>query len=208
MQTAHRATLEPDRHKRQHLLHEIFDGFNASSDWPGHAFVDDLVNMYPGAKIVLNKRRTPQEWERSVRSSLAFFSTWTYLILTCWIPICYCHHRMYRDYMQLARRRYGVNDIFAAECYERHNEWVRKVASSRGKEVLEWEPDDGWEPLCKFLGYEIPTQPFPVTNDTTEIEQLKVVLIKRGLLAWAGVVGFVAVAAIAGLYLAQQRQSD
>jgi hypothetical protein len=31
--------------------------------------------------------------------------------------------------------------------------------------LLEWDVIDGWEPLCKFLGKEIPKETFPRTND-------------------------------------------
>lgn len=188
-----RAMSEEDRHKRQSMLHQVFDGYNSSSDWPGMAFVDDLLDMYPAAKIILNKRRTPQEWVSSVESSLAFFSTWRYHLITYWIPICYWHHQMYVEYAQLAKRRFDVDDIFTTKCYERHNDWVRGVAAARDKVVLEWQPDDGWGPLCKFLGYEVPDEPFPRTNETAEIENLKQVLIKRGFWAWGGVVGATAV---------------
>lgn len=30
--------------------------------------------------------------------------------------------------------------------------------------LLEWSADEGWEPLCKFLGKEVPKQPFPRAN--------------------------------------------
>lgn len=32
--------------------------------------------------------------------------------------------------------------------------------------LLEWSIEDGWEPLCKFLGKEIPNEPFPHANAT------------------------------------------
>lgn len=31
-------------------------------------------------------------------------------------------------------------------------------------QLLEWKVEDGWEPLCKFLGKPIPDEPFPHTN--------------------------------------------
>ena len=196
-----RAMDELDRPKRQSMLHQVFDGYNASSDWPGMAFVDDLLDMYPNAKVILNKRRTPQEWVRSVRSSLAFFSTWKYFLMTYWIPVCYWHHEMYIEYARLAKRRFCVDNIFTIECYERHNNWVRNIAAASGKKVLEWEPDDGWEPLCKFLGCPIPDEPFPRTNETAEIEKLKVVLMKKGLWAWGGVIAVAATVAIITTYM-------
>lgn len=105
--------------------------------------------------------------------------------------------------MKLAKRRYGVGDIFAAECYERHNQWVRDVAAARGKEVLEWEPEDGWEPLCEFWGCEVPDEAFPRTNETAEIAKLKGVLVRRGLMVWAGVLGGVLVAIGFGRYFSK-----
>lgn len=30
--------------------------------------------------------------------------------------------------------------------------------------LLEWSADEGWEPLCKFLGKEVPDMPFPHAN--------------------------------------------
>lgn len=182
------AMRQPDTVERQKILRLVFSGYNASSDWPGHAFVDDLLDIYPSAKVILNKRTSAPEWEQSVRASLRFFWTRTYLILCLWLSVSRRHHRMYRQYALLAKRRYGIDDIWTTECYEAHNTWVRAVCADKGTEVLEWEPDDGWAPLCKFLGRRVPHQPFPRTNETAEIKKLKAVLIKNGLCHWVGVV--------------------
>ena len=186
MRILSQAQHENDRQERQRLLSQLFDGYNASSDFPAFAFVDDVLDMYPDAKVILNRRRTPQEWVKSVRSSLAFFSTWQYHLLTYWVPFSYWHYYAYVDYKRLAKRRFGVDDIFTVECYERHNQWVRDLAAARGKQVLEWEPDDGWESLCRFLECKVPDEPFPRTNETAEIKKLQFVLVKNGLWAWAG----------------------
>ena len=194
---------EEDPQKRQAMLRKIFDGYNASSDGPGMCFVDDLLDMYPNARVISNKRATPEEWVESVRSTLAYFYTWQYHLLTYWVPTCYWHHQIYVEYARLAKRRYGVDDMFSAECYNRHNEWVHRVATTRGKEVLEWTPEDGWEPLCKFLGRQVPNEAFPRTNETAEIHKLTAVLIKKGLRVWAGVLSVVAITAAAGRYIAR-----
>ena len=34
--------------------------------------------------------------------------------------------------------------------------------------LLVWKPSDGWEPLCKFLEVEIPPDPIPVENKTSD----------------------------------------
>ncbi len=45
--------------------------------------------------------------------------------------------------------------------------------------LLEWSAEDGWEPLCKFLGKDIPKEPFPNTNDAAGFEGRKDRLLKR-----------------------------
>lgn len=187
------ATHEQDKEKRQAILTNIYQGYNASSDWPGFAFLEDLLELYPDCRVILNKRRSAEDWRKSCKESLEFFSTRTYHWITYWLPQCYQHHKLYTTYTKLAKKRYGVDDIFSTDCCERHNQWVRDVCAARGKEVLEWRPDDGWGPLCRFIGRPVPKVPFPRTNETEEIEKLKWVLLKQGMVAWAKVVSAVGV---------------
>ena len=58
------------------------------------------------------------------------------------------------------------------------------TCAARGKKVLEWTPEDGWEPLCEFLGKEVPKVEFPRLNEGEEIRKLKGVLVRQGLVAW------------------------
>jgi hypothetical protein len=64
---------------------------------------------------------------------------------------------------------------------------VRDEARKRGRAVLEWQPQDGWAPICELLGEPVPPAdvPFPHSNDQVEIQKLKVVLVTRGLCYWA-----------------------
>lgn len=39
--------------------------------------------------------------------------------------------------------------------------------------LLEWSVEDGWEPLCEFLGKEVPGEKFPRTNDAAGFEGRK-----------------------------------
>lgn len=36
--------------------------------------------------------------------------------------------------------------------------------------LLEWTVEDGWEPLCEFLGKPVPDEPFPHTNTVAGFE--------------------------------------
>jgi hypothetical protein len=195
---------EHDERQRTRVLHEVFDGYNASSDSPGFAFLEDIVDMYPNIKVILNKRKTLREWPSSIKMSLSYFSTCRYHILTYWIPICRCHFMIYGTYMRLAKAGYGVDDIFGEDCYNRHNQWVRDVVAVRGEDVLAGEPSDGCPPLGEYLGYGEPDEVFPRVNETIEIQRLKGLLVKKGLQAWAGVLTAIAFCLL--LVIATSRQ--
>ena len=42
----------------------------------------------------------------------------------------------------------------------------RGQATSRPERLLVWDPAEGWEPLCAFLGAEVPAEELPRLNDT------------------------------------------
>ncbi len=48
--------------------------------------------------------------------------------------------------------------------YEAHNARVRETTDP--DRLLEWQPGDGWEPICERLGVPVPDVPFPHTNAT------------------------------------------
>ena len=90
------------------------------------------------------------------------------------------------------RRRFGGIDIFepkhSGEIYHRHNDWVRRVVPQ--DRLLQFNPADGWEPLCRFLNVPVPTGangeklPYPRTNDTTQYRRLYWILMNIGIFSW------------------------
>ena len=193
--------FETDRSTRHSMLRQLFDGYRATSDIPGASVVEDLLQMYPDAKLLLNVRSSPQTWERSFRDSLAFFSTKIYLMLTYWVPQSYWHHQVYKRYTHLQHERYGKEiDPYSAACYELHNQWVRDWANTYNRPILEWESSDGWKPLCRFLEKPVPNKEFPRVNDAAFLRRLTQYLIARGLLAWACVLTTPLIAVVAVLW--------
>jgi hypothetical protein len=88
--------------------------------------------------------------------------------------------------------------------YDAFMENVREEAKKRGREVLEWQPEDGWKPLCEFLGKPVPPDsvPFPKTNETAEIKKAIRILYVLGALSWMCIGGLGYVAVQYGPYLA------
>jgi hypothetical protein len=58
------------------------------------------------------------------------------------------------------------DEAHALAIYEAHNARVkREIPRER---LLVYEPGQGWEPLCEFLGVPIPETPYPKVNTTEE----------------------------------------
>jgi hypothetical protein len=52
---------------------------------------------------------------------------------------------------------------------------------------------DGWEPLCKILGKEVPDLPFPRANDSKAMEELAQKIVVKRLKRWGVIVAGLAV---------------
>jgi len=152
---------------------EVFGEHESTVDWPGSFFYRELAEAYPDAKIVLSTR-DPEAWEKSMldtiwgviygHSAMAHISKARELIDPDW-----------RAYMQLMARMWAAQGIFAgselrpgqlAEAIARYQEQVqRNIPEDR---LLVWNVQEGWEPLCRFLGVKVPEVPYPNMNTTEE----------------------------------------
>ena len=73
------------------------------------------------------------------------------------------------------------------ECLEAsinyYNNWVEDVKRTVPKDrLLIFRVQEGWEPLCKFLGKLIPNEPFPHVNDKNAIKTMG---YKQKIMAWS-----------------------
>jgi Sulfotransferase domain len=68
------------------------------------------------------------------------------------------------------------------EGMERHNEAVRRGVP-RGR-LLVWSAGEGWEPLCEFLGFPVPSVPFPHVGAGAELLNRVVASSLEALVEW------------------------
>ena len=80
----------------------------------------------------------------------------------------------------------------AIEVFEWHNVGVKEHVPP--DKLLVYEVEEGWEPLCKFLGVEVPDKPFPHLNDADTFRRM---VRRRLALALAATVGAVALVGLA-----------
>jgi len=136
----------------------IFDGYNATVDWPSATFYAELADYYPDAKVILTKR-DPEAWFRSTQATI-FKQT---------PPESDPFGRMVRSVIgRLFDQRMHDHDHVIG-VYERHNaEVVKRIPAHR---LLVYEVAEGWKPLCDFLGVPVPDAPMPAVNSTEDFQR-------------------------------------
>lgn len=158
----------------------VLGGYEATVDWPACAFYEELMERYPGAKVLLSVR-DPERWYESTRNTIYELS-----VLLDGSPIA----RLIFGAISLlvfggfAGGRSGMVDeiiwrgtfdgrfedkAYAIEVFERHNEEVRRRVPP--ERLLIYEVKEGWGPLCEFLGVPVPDEPFPRLNDTARLRR-------------------------------------
>ena len=76
---------------------------------------------------------------------------------------------------------YSHNPTGLSLLYAKHNHMILQAAASMDREVLVFNVKQGWEPLCHFLGKEVPQRPFPNMNNetmfTTDLDFFRKIMI-------------------------------
>ncbi len=139
--------------------HALLDGWGAAVDWPASAFWEEIAAAYPDAPILLSTRGSADEWWQSASRTI-------FIGLDLVAPGEDAWREMITS--MLANRFTPDFQVEAAAkaAYERHNAEVRAKADP--SRLVEWQPRDGWGPLCQALGVPVPDEPFPLTNTTNE----------------------------------------
>jgi hypothetical protein len=183
------AMREEDTARRQKLVSGLIDGYQSVSDLPVVFFTPDFMDMFPDAKIVLNGRPSPEVWAKSCNESLGFFFTRQFACIGLLWKVDRLWYQINMECRRWGKRHFGTEDLLSADIYHKYYKSVREEAAKRGREVLEFKAEDGWEPLCKFLGKPVPNKPFPKSNEKKVFRIVKWIVIARGLAAWTALGG-------------------
>jgi hypothetical protein len=140
----------------------IFEGYEAAVDWPTAAFYAELMTAYPDALVLLSTRADAAAWWKSASDTI--FAA----IMSDGVP-----PEFQTMTHSMLERRFAQNWTDAGTsmaAYDKHNADVRsRVPAER---LVEWQPGDGWGPLCQALGVEVPDAPFPHVNTTSEFRAM------------------------------------
>jgi hypothetical protein len=150
---------------------QFFRNYRATVDWPACEFYQELMAVYPDAKVLLNVR-DPERWYDSMASTIYPLN----MAVPHWLRRLVPHlDRFLRLNMEMLwQGRFGgrfEDRNHAIEVYTRHVEEVKRVVPP--ERLLVFDVKEGWEPLCRFLGVPVPTdQSFPHLNDAAQVQVL------------------------------------
>ncbi|KAL2827229.1 hypothetical protein BDW59DRAFT_160517 [Aspergillus cavernicola] len=158
--------------------------YDAVTDFPCVLFVEELMNAYPDAQIILSTRDL-DSWLPSMEWSLYAILRIKRLKILGLFDSTYT-----RPFLQLIRSALSAwtdgdwkdRDRLAAG-YVAHYAHVRGIAQRRGHKVLEFRVQDDWGPLCEFLKRERPNKPFPRASEGDFITQYQYIVFWPRLLS-------------------------
>ncbi|BCS24050.1 sulfotransferase family protein [Aspergillus puulaauensis] len=155
--------------------------YDAVTDFPCTLFVEELMDVYPDAKIILTTRDL-ESWVSSMQHSLYAILRMKRLKLLALFDWKYTRPvlKLIRSALTIWTDGVPKDPDHLIAGYVAHKAHVRGAALQRKREVFEFSVKDGWRPLCDFLGKEVPTKPFPRVNEGSFIAQyLKLMFWKR-----------------------------
>ena len=150
---------------------ELYDGYEATVDFPCYPWYKEHMKQYPDAKVILTLRPF-EKWYES------FYST-----------IWQAQNRPEEQNGEMAQRvasdprlqavmkvmgfaKQTINEDhfqgrfldkeFMEKIYNDHNEEVKKCVPAN--KLLVFDAGEGWQPLCEFLDVKKPDAPLPHTN--------------------------------------------
>jgi hypothetical protein len=157
---------------QQHNWNEVFEKYTATVDNPGCCVWRELLEVNPNAKVLLTLHpRGPEAWYESTIETIYFTqSLWQFKFLELFTPFAKKMGNMTSKLIWQRSHKGTMRDKTAAIAgYHEHIEEVKAAVPQ--DRLLIFTADQGWEPLCEFLGVEIPNTEFPNVNDRSEIKK-------------------------------------
>lgn len=149
-----------------------FANYRATVDNPGCCVWRELMAAYPDAKVLLtlHPKGAAAWYDSMIETIYSFEKTWQYRLLAKIVPGMRKVSEMTNKLVWQRSHAGTLDDRDAAIAhYQRHVEEVK--AAVPPEKLLVYSVDQGWAPLCAFLGVPVPDKPFPSVNDRRAIKK-------------------------------------
>mmetsp|Transcript_9361 Transcript_9361/g.24166 ORF Transcript_9361/g.24166 Transcript_9361/m.24166 type:complete len:770 (-) Transcript_9361:292-2601(-) len=165
----------------QDTFAQIFEGSKVIMGMPTFCFWEQIVELYPNARVILTVRDEDEWWESVQRAKKLMltelpgapmrYGSKMRSLERFLMPSYHKFCDVLRFSWATALGAHGLedetlNEAMARSNYRRHNTYVEsclmnaRVASGEPR-LLIYDVRQGWEPLCKFLGADWPQVEFP-----------------------------------------------
>jgi hypothetical protein len=185
---------------KQHDWERVFEKYTATVDNPGCCVWKELLQAYPDAKVLLTLHpRGPEAWYESTIDTIYFTENrWQFKFLALFTPFAKKMKNMSSKLIWKRSHKGTMEDKSAALArLQEHIEEVKALVPA--DRLLIFKVDQGWEPLCTFLGVEAPTSAFPNVNDRAEVKKT-IADISKGAYVFLAIGGLVVVGIVYGLF--------
>lgn len=174
----------------QNIMERIVeDGYNVVVENPSSDVYEEILCLYPEAKVILTIRDDPSKFEKSWKTLMDTMVvteqpfSFRFPSFFGWVPL-FRRLREIRYFMGTTHLGLPAGMLthgwrkqpegWLGAQYDRHNKHVQETLSS--DQLLVFNVKEGWAPLCQFLGCPVPQdEPFPHSrvNDTSSLMKLK-----------------------------------
>ena len=183
----------------QHDWNTVFTNYSAAVDNPACCVWRELHAAYPDAKVILSLHpKGPEAWYESTMETIYFSEIlWQFKLLAVFVPFLRKMKDMsHKLIWQRSHRGTMGNKAAAIQRYTDHIAEVK--AAIPADQLLVYSVDQGWGPLCNFLGKAVPNRPFPSVNDRKEMKGV-IANIAKGAYVIIGVITLLLAALVVGL---------
>lgn len=164
---------------------ELYDGFEATVDFPAYPWYKEHLERYPDAKVIMTVRPF-EKWYASIESTIwkagpqtlpeklammskLLFNTRIRNTIKC---VKFSKRHIFHEHLQDK----FADKAFAEEVFNKHTEDVK--ANVPEEKLLVYDVRDGWGPLCEFLGKPKPTEELPHLNKKENFKTMLQNLLK------------------------------
>jgi hypothetical protein len=151
---------------------QVFARYTAAVDNPACCVWRELLVAYPDAKVVLTVHpRGAEAWYESTMDTIYFSEVlWQFKVLQVLTPFGRKFGDMSHKLIWERSHKGTMPDRAKAIAY--YDEHIANVKAAVPPErLLVYSVNEGWGPLCDFIGVPQPSTPFPNVNDRTQIKQ-------------------------------------
>jgi hypothetical protein len=170
-----------DEPGKQHDWEQVFSRYTAAVENPACVVWRELLLAYPDAKVILTLHpKGAEAWYDSTLDTIYFTQiAWQFKVLKAVTPFGRKFGNMAEKLIwQRGHQNTMENRERALAYYAQHVETIK--AAIPPDRLLVFSVDQGWGPLCAFLGLPLPATPFPNVNSRAEFQK-----IKRGMMGGA-----------------------